>query len=398
LHLIIDSKSRGRPQIRREHALAELARAAGHEVTFVERPIDVRALATSERRSWLRGLNGEATSAPPGVRVIARSTVLPAHLHRLAESVEGQLLRGVIADAYLQPASTIVTTVPWHWPAVSSLRARRRVLDVADDWSSLIPGRARRVRELYARAGAEADAIIVVSERLAPLFGGREVTVVRNGADRRLVSPALSAPPGAGRLVYVGTLSERFDAPLAGALLDRLRDWTLELYGSCSYARSGTAPAPELGRLLARGDGRARWLGPIPRVRLLEVLERADVLLLPNRPGQGRGQDSMKIYDYAARGRPIVATGGACAGISELPPRLRVGADADELAALVLDAEREPPTHAAERQAWAAGQTWQSRWPDWSRALFGARPHPSPTEPENDPERGVSTAPLEVTT
>jgi glycosyltransferase involved in cell wall biosynthesis len=305
----------------------------------------------------------------------------------------------VIRDAGLQPASTIVTTVPWHWPTVSRTAANRRVLDVADDWASLIPSRARRIDQLYARAAAEADAIVVASGRLASLFDGRHVAVVRNAADDRLVRAPASQPPGERRLVYVGTLSERFDAPLAGALLDRLAGWTLELYGACAYARRGDAPGPELAALLRRTDRRARWLGPVPRERLLEVLDRADVLLLPNRGDQGRGQDSMKIYDYAARGRPIVATCGARDGITELPPHVRVGGDADVLGTLVLDAADEPPQAAEERRMWAAQQTWGSRWAHWSRALFGGvPPEPAPINPEHDPERGVSAAPMEVTT
>jgi glycosyltransferase involved in cell wall biosynthesis len=140
-------------------------------------------------------------------------------------------------------------------------------------------------------------------------------------------------------------------------------------------------------------------LGPVSRERLPAVLDRADVLLLPNRADQGRGQDSMKVYDYAARGRPIVATYGARDGISELPPHLRLGADADELSALVLDALDERPQDAEERRMWAARQTWGSRWADWSRALFGGvPPAPAAFNPEHDPEHGVSAAPVEVTT
>jgi glycosyltransferase involved in cell wall biosynthesis len=397
MQLIIDSKSRWTPQIRREHALAQLARAAGHEVTFIERPVDVRALGSAPL-TWFADLRGRASSAGPGVRVLSRSTLAPAHRGRLAESLEGQLLQGVIRDAGLQPAATIVTTVPWHWPTVGSTPVGRRVLDVADDWGSLIPERARRIAQLCARAAAEADAIVVASERLASLFGGRDVAVVRNGADHRLVHAPLSPPPGRCRLVYVGTLSERFDAPLVGALLDSLAGWTLELYGSCAYARRGGAPGRELAALLRRADGRARWLGPVPRERLPAVLDRGDVLLLPNRGDQGRGQDSMKIYDYAARGRPIVGTYGTRDGISELPPHVRLGGDADELAALVLDAADERPQDAEERRMWAARQTWGSRWANWSRALFGGvPPEPAPIDPEHDPERGVSAAPVEVT-
>ena len=79
----------------------------------------------------------------------------------------------------------------------------------------------------------------------------------------------------------------------------------------------------------------------------------------------------MKLYDYAARGRPIVANDGATRGISERPPHLRSGSDADALAALVADSVGEPADWAAERAAWAAEQSWDSRWPSWSKVMFG---------------------------
>jgi Glycosyl transferases group 1 len=385
--LIVDSKSQWDPPIRREHALARLARRAGHPVTFVERPVDIRALRRPRsRRDWFERLSGKVVAADADLRTIARSTPLPPHVHRLAEWCDGQLFRRVIPDADAHTRSTIVTSAPWHWPAVSRMRSHRRVLDAADDWSALIPARERRVRELYARAAAEADEIVVVSEQLAELFDGREVTVVRNAVDERLLSTRPAPPPGGTRLVYVGTLSERFDAPLAGALLDRLTGWTLDLYGPCAYAKHGEGPDDELARLLTRTDARARWHGPVPRDSLGHVLDGADVLLLPNRPSRGRGQDSMKIYDYAARGRPIVATVAATEGITEPPPDLRTGAGPDELAQLVLGAPAENPAIAAQRRRWAEEQTWESRWPTWRRALFGEQPF----NPDHDPEPGVA--------
>ena len=161
------------------------------------------------------------------------------------------------------------------------------------------------------------------------------MTVVRNAVDEELLRTPLSPVPGDRRMVYVGTLSERFDATLAGHLLDRLPDWRLDLFGQCRYAQMGTRPGSELVTLLARDDGRVRWHGPVGRDRLAGVLDSADVLLLPNRAEHSRGQDSMKLYDYCARARPIVASDGAVAGMSESPPRLRSGRDADALAALV---------------------------------------------------------------
>jgi hypothetical protein len=92
----------------------------------------------------------------------------------------------------------------------------------------------------------------------------------------------------------------------------------------------------------------------------------------------------MKIYDYAARGRPVVATSAAADGISDLPPHLQLGTTADELAKLVIRAADEPGQWAQERVRWAAAQSWESRWPTWERALFGAT-----DEPQGRTERNI---------
>ena len=59
--------------------------------------------------------------------------------------------------------------------------------------------------------------------------------MVRNGADARLLATPLSEPPEARSMAYAGTLSERLDTDLLGALMAALPDWRLDLYGECRY-------------------------------------------------------------------------------------------------------------------------------------------------------------------
>jgi glycosyl transferase family 1 len=369
--LVIASKSRFDPPIRREHQLARLAAAHGHGVTFVEPPADIRALRSAGRLGWVkRAVRPEVQPAPAGIQVSARSTLMPAHRHRSLEKLEAWSLRRCLpAAAVTRP--TVVATLPWQWPGLSQLRGYRRVFDVADDWASLLPHRSARIADLYAQAAEEADAITIVSDELRSRFPGRPVHLVRNALDASLLATKPGELPRAQRLVYVGTLSERFDTDLTGALIDALPGWTLELYGGCAYSRRGDRPSAELGDLLARPDGRVRWHGPVPRAHVAEVIDSADVLLLPNR-ALSRGQDSMKIYDYSARGRPIVATQASVDGISECPPHMRVGSTPFELAEQVRETTDEPQQWAPDRIAWAQNQTWESRWPAWADVLFDA--------------------------
>jgi hypothetical protein len=373
--LLIASKSAWDPPIRREHQLAMLAAGAGHAVSFIERPSDVRALRGSGRRDWLEEyFGGPRRAQRQRMEIVSRATLMPAHLHRLLERGESRSLKRAFLPHAGRPA-TAVATLPWHWPAIRSLGVERRVLDVADDWTALLPARAKRILALYRRAADQADAIVVVSESLSGLFPGRSVEVVRNGVDPAVVVRPQTSPPGHRRLLYLGTLSERFDSPLAAALLDALPEWTLDLYGGCAYARHADQPSAELRALLDRRDGRARWHGPIPRTRVAEVLDAADVLVLLNR-ALSRGQDSMKIYDYSARARPVVANEAALHGISERPPHLAVGSSPADLADLIKASEQEPDAYRAERVEWARAQAWGARWSQWAGALFGHRASP----------------------
>ena len=76
--------------------------------------------------------------------------------------------------------------------------------------------------------------IVLVAPDLASAFAGARTVVVPNGVDPDMLSLPPTPAPGARRLVYVGTLSPRFDAPLIAASLHRLPGWRLDLYGAVS--------------------------------------------------------------------------------------------------------------------------------------------------------------------
>lgn len=367
--LVLCSKSPWAPAIRREHALARLAAGAGHEVAFLEQPLDLRALRRGARDYVGVLASPRPYAAAERLTVWRRGTLVPGHRDGAAERLDAALLARALRRV-ADPRAVRVALLPWQWPALRP-GAARRVFDLADDWRRLIPGRARHLEELHRRIAAEADEVVVVAPALAELFPGRPVVVVPNAVGDELLATPPTAPPGRRRVAYVGTLSERFDAPLMGAVMGRLSDWSLDLYGPCTYAGSGDRPAPELTRLLESTSGRVRWHGIVARDRLAGALDSADVLVVPNRD-QARGQDSMKLYDYAARGRPVAVTTASLDGAAQTPPHVMAADGADELAEVILAAAAEPEGNAGERRRWAEEQTWSARWAAWSGALFGA--------------------------
>lgn len=384
MQLVICSKSTWDPAIRREHAVARSAAREGEVVVFIERPLDVRALsggrlrrggapgAGALRAAWLRGALARPRTAEPGIEVVAQSTLVPGHRSAPAQALDAARLLRTLRTVPGLRYSTVVATQPWQWPAVARAPAARRVFDCADDWRLLIPERAGAISSLHARIAREADALILASPALAGEFAGARVAVVRNGADPALLAAPRSPVPPERRLVYAGTLSERFDAPLLGEVLERLPGWTAELYGQCQYAGHGEAPAPELERVLDRHRGRLRWCGPVPRSALAAALDRGRVLIAPHRAALARGQDSMKLYDYAARRRPIVATPGALGDPDQIAGAGVTEAGGAESFAAAIASAAEVAAQGGASEAWLADSSWESRWRAWRSAAIGS--------------------------
>jgi glycosyltransferase involved in cell wall biosynthesis len=365
--LIIVSKSRWEPAVRREHALARQAADHDIQVLFIERPIDVRAVGSAD---WRLAAGHREAPGPEGITVLPHAVPVPGHRSGLAERAAASLLRRRLRSM-TAPGDTVVVCTPWQWPATRGLLAGvRRVFDCADDWSALLPRRAEAIHARFGEIAAEADAVVLVSDDLVSSFPGAAVTVVPNGVEQALLVTAREGAPRPRSMVYLGTLSERFDAPLVGDLLRALPDWRLDLYGQCQYGGLGERPAPELEQLLGSSD-RVAWHGPVARDGVAAVLDRAQVAILPNRPELTSGQDAMKLYDYAARGLPVVSTRWSDRLASDdAPPGLALADDAAAFAAAVTAAAAHTDTDGQVAVRWAAQRTWDRRWDAWSAAAL----------------------------
>jgi glycosyltransferase involved in cell wall biosynthesis len=359
--------------MRREHALTRAALGHGVAVTFIEPPSDVRSISRSGRE-YLRGLLGRVrTGGDTRLQIIARTTAIPGHRARPAELIDVALLRRILANR-TDDAGPTICNLPWQWPAT---RGRQlRVFDCADDWTRLLPpDRGLRLSRLFQQIGDEADAVIVASPDLAHRFGDREVCVVPNGADAESICREATERPGSHALVYVGTFSERFDTNAVARVMEARTDYHLDLYGPCRYAGSGDRPVGDLLELLGAFPGRLRWHGAISRADVPGAIDRADVVIVPHRPDQSRGQSSMKLFDSAARGRPAVISAGVSCVPGGTPPGTYVVEHPDQWADAVTAAENEPEEEAASRIAWARANTWESRWPLWAQTALGSEPN-----------------------
>jgi glycosyltransferase involved in cell wall biosynthesis len=373
VRLVVCSPNRWEPKIRREHAMVDLASKDGHAIAFIESAHDVRMLRRSDTRAaWLRGWSSSGSVFFDGlVRVRRTSTIVPAHRGGLAARIDTWRLRRVLLQEPDVESSVIVATAPWQWPAVRGASGRRSVFDCGDDWAVLLPERHEAMRRLYERIGREADAIVVASPGLAQYFPLRKTAVIANGVGGDVLEPALTRRPLERRMVYVGTVNERFDAPLVAHVMRALPGWRLDIFGGCAYAGHGSAPGVEFRRLLVEHRDCIRWHGPVGRPDLSRILDSGRTLIVPHRAEWSVGQDSQKLYEYAARGRPIVSTNWSPQLAYLGTPGLAVADDARTFVASVLRLEDERPHRAAQRRQWAEAHRWENRWSAWRGALLG---------------------------
>src|SRR5579871_198585 len=122
MRLVICSKSPWRPSIRREHTIARAAATEGHEVVFVERAADARALRSAARGlEWMRGIRARPRPGGERISVLAQSTLVPGHLSGLAEGLDARRLRRTLSGLPGIGGSVVVATLPWQWPALAAV-------------------------------------------------------------------------------------------------------------------------------------------------------------------------------------------------------------------------------------------------------------------------------------
>jgi glycosyltransferase involved in cell wall biosynthesis len=172
----------------------------------------------------------------------------------------------------------------------------------------------RRLEARERRVWALADGYITITAALAreleERFGPRpRLAVVPDGARVPDVSETGLRPDATGGRVvgYAGHLYPWKGPDVLMAALERLPAVRALIVG-------GLAGEPDLERVRALADrvapGRVEFAGQVDPPRVAPLLRRADVLALPNTPGRVSAAytSPLKLFEYMASGRPIVAS------------------------------------------------------------------------------------------
>ena len=354
------------PRQRPQHLAAGLARS--RPVVFVEPA--AYTLPGVLRRRWAGARDepafGRVRTLDDGVRVYTPPATVPGNLHLpslngLVHAVAWRGLRRSVPG--LDGADVVVGWPPAHALA-RRLGPRRLIYDCLDLFPSFVGGRRRRLLTCSeAELSRAAWAVVVTSRDLERRWSGRHRRVVRipNGVDLDVFvpgAPAPAIPPDVAglprpRLGYVGTVGRWLDLPLLQHVAEQRPD--------CAVAVVGPL---EPGIARPAGPANLRLLGERPYASLPAYLAGMDVLLIPFRVMDlTRAVNPIKLYEYCATGKPIVAT--PLEEVVAEPSVCHIGDDPSSFLAAVdaalLEVERGDPARAAARQALARASGWERR-------------------------------------
>lgn len=246
---------------------------------------------------------------------------------------------------------------PGHWQVIRNLRSAAShgpvvIYDAVDDFLEW-----RRYDSVMV---AISDAIVASSMPLYERYvgSGKPVTLIRNGADFELFNQAtrglMPMPKDMASIKgpvvgFVGALGPWVDVGMLTALGEEgLRQgWTVVLVGP-----PFGAPLPRKTPLIS--------LGMKPYLELPCYIARFDVCILPfSLSPTAMASNPIKLYDYLAAGKPVVAT--PIPEASNLRHLIHVASDTLEFVELVRRALERPDEGKEQRVAFAKANSWEVR-------------------------------------
>jgi len=350
----------------RQQVALRLARR-GHRVLFVEVPRALHSLVSDPAgtRRAVRRL-GRTRRVPDGPLVYTPLPILPVYYNPLVNALNQRLLlcylRRILARLGWRP------DVLWtYWPhtayLVGRLGERTAVYHCIDDFAAVgYPLTTRRaIARMEAGQCRRVDLIFARTERLAAARGALNPNthLLTGGVDTAHFDPAhVSTPPASlaalphPRVGLVGTLDDRVDVALLAYCAANLPQATFPLVGPVRHHRVDVRPLTRLPNV--------HLLPPHPHAEVPAIVAALDVCLIPYHVNPyTEGLSPIKLYEYLAMGKPVVAT--------DLPylrreaAHIRIARSADRFLDAVQESLARPPTpeEQARRRAAAEAQSWE---------------------------------------
>ncbi len=171
------------------------------------------------------------------------------------------------------------------------------------------------------------------------------------------------------RIGYVGALNEKLDFDLLASVAQARPNWQLVLVGALDL----TGDPHKADKLKALPN--VHWLGRVPVDQVPLAIDAMDVCLLPYEQNRWTAAiDSLKLYEYFACGKPVVATDVPAVHAPFARGLVRIAADKSSFIAQIEASLQEPADTpaATQRRAAAAANTWDARVAQIETILAGA--------------------------
>jgi len=374
----------------RHHLMNELSQ--NNRILFVDPPLTFasdylgarhdarlrRKLTGWTRDGGLRQVqpNLQVWSPPPAIpfnRVSSRP--LYERLLAVDQGLFRSALRGTLRRLDIrQPILWVSFNVYYGDAVVGQLGEALSVYHCTDEISGF-PGYSRFIPAIEARLIARSDVVLASSEVLRDdkARSNPNSHFVPNGADVELFERALAwdgpEPPDLRRLPrpragFIGNIEYRFDAALVRQAAERLPEWSFVLIGPLQHGYPDVEALRDLPNV--------HFLGLKARTDLPAYLAGLDVTLIPYRMNRlTQGIYPLKVHEYLAAGKPVVAT--PIPSLRQLADRVYLAADGPSFADAIERAAREDGPYRREaRRQLARRETWSARATEISGILGDA--------------------------
>lgn len=351
----------------RQQIMRRFARR-GHQVLYVETGAFLgRHLARVARRSLWRQLFAREEVAP-GIGVRKGLNVVPwGHTRRPANAINCRLTALAVRRLARTLPKPVVLWIydPCAAPMIGRCGEQLAVYDCVDDHAALVRDDARKRAFVAASDAVAARRARIVSTTTATLYERHRrlngnTHLVRNcgdyghflpAADRSFAAPEVQGLPRPV-IGFVGNfLPGKVDFGLLEATASRRPEWTLLMVGP---AQPGTEA--DLERLTRLRN--VRWRGPKPYEEVPRYVAAFDVGLCPYVWNDWmRSGFPLKLYEYLAAGKPVVASGNP--DLVGMEPDVLVARGAEAFVAAIetalatrSEADRERRMRIASRNTW----------------------------------------------